>query len=50
MNFNNILIITHNVNASLLERLLLNETIDFENPDHLRCFSQAEIKKFTIKI
>lgn len=48
--FDNVLIITHNVNASLLEKILLNQTIDFSNPTHTRCFKNAEFKKFSIKI
>lgn len=47
--YNHVLIITHNVNASLLERLLLNYSIDFSNPSHIRCFNQAELKKISIK-
>lgn len=46
--FDNVLIVTHNVNASLLERILLKQSIDLSNPSHTRCFNQAELKKFTI--
>lgn len=47
-NFENILIITHNCNATLLETLLLNIDVDYDNDKHLRNFKNAEIKKFEL--
>ena len=47
--FKNIFIITHNCNASILENLLKNIEIDYSNPNHLRCFKNAEVKNITYK-
>jgi len=46
--YQNVLIITHNVNASFIADILNNIEIDFKNPNHLRNFNNAEIKCFTI--
>lgn len=47
-NYENILVITHNCNASFIEDILTNEKIDFSNPKFLRKFNNAEVKKFII--
>ena len=47
-NFNNVLIITHNVTASLMEAILNNINIDYSNEQILRTFKNAEIKIFNI--
>lgn len=44
----NVLIITHNVNASFIEDILLNISVDFTKGEHLRRFKNAEIKSFKI--
>jgi probable phosphoglycerate mutase len=44
--FNNVLIITHNCNATFLEDLLLKIDVNFNNDNHLRSFKNAEIKQF----
>lgn len=44
--FNDILVITHNCNATFLETILLKLKIDFKNDKHLRNFKNAEIKMF----
>lgn len=44
----NVLVITHNVNASLIEDILLNIEVDFENGEHLRRFENAEVKCFKV--
>jgi probable phosphoglycerate mutase len=46
--YDNILIITHNCNATLLENVLLDVEVDFNNDKQLRNFSNAEIKCFKI--
>ena len=46
--YKNVLIITHNCSATLLEDLIKEIKIDYNNPQHLRNFNNAEIKKFTI--
>ena len=46
--FENILIITHNVCASLIYTILSNQKVDFKNDEQVRCFNNAEIKKLTI--
>lgn len=46
--FNNVLIITHNCNATFLENLLLDVKVNFNNDNHLRNFKNAEIKKFNL--
>lgn len=45
-NYENILIITHNCNASFLEDLILNIDVDFTNENHLKRFKNAEVKSF----
>lgn len=45
----NILIVTHTINASILELLANNIEIDYDNPLHLRNFKNGEIKIFDIK-
>ena len=45
----NILIVTHTINASVLELLAKNIEIDYDNPLHLRNFKNGEIKSFIIK-
>lgn len=44
--FDNILIITHNCNATFLEVLLSEIDIDFNNSKHLRNFKNGEVKLF----
>lgn len=44
----NILIITHTINASLLELLINDIEVDYDNPIHLRNFKNAEMKTFKI--
>lgn len=46
--FNDVLIVTHNCNATFLEVLLSNQKIDFNNDKHLRNFKNAEIKRFVL--
>lgn len=46
--FENILVVTHNCNATLLEDLLLKIEVDFNNEKHVRNFKNAEIKKFEL--
>lgn len=45
----NILIVTHTINASILELLIKNIQIDYDNPIHLRNFKNGEIKSFEVK-
>ena len=45
----NILIVTHTINASILELLIKNIQIDYDNPLHLRNFKNGEIKSFEVK-
>jgi hypothetical protein len=42
----NILVITHNYNASFLQDVILNIDVDFNNDTHLRNFNNAQIKHF----
>ena len=44
----NILIVTHTINASLLELLINDIEVDYNNPIHLRNFKNAEMKTFKI--
>ena len=44
----NVLIITHNCNASVLEMIFQNKDIDFNNTKSFRTFKNAEIKVFEI--
>lgn len=46
--FENILIITHNVCASLIYTILSNQKVDLQNKKHIKCFNNAEIKKLSI--
>ena len=45
--YDNVLIITHDVTASILELIIQGKKLDFSNP-HFRNFGNAEIKHFTI--
>ena len=47
-NYDNVLIITHNVSASLMGEILNNIQVDFKNNDQLRKFGNAEIKCFEV--
>ena len=47
-NFDNILIITHNVNASMLDCLLNGIEVDINNRNHTHRFDNAEIKHYVI--
>lgn len=47
--FENILVITHNTPATLLEKAILNKKPNFNDPNSLRGFKNAEIKLFDIK-
>ena len=44
--YQNVLVITHNVCASMLSTLLQGIEIDYNNSNHVHCFANAEIKKF----
>lgn len=44
--YNNVLIITHNVCASMLATILQGVKIDYANSSHVHCFDNAEMKKF----
>lgn len=46
--FINVLIVTHKVNASLIENILNNIKIDFNNYQHFNTFENAEVKCFEI--
>lgn len=46
--YENVLIVTHNVNASLIADLFNNLQIDFKNDNHLRNFDNAEVKCFEL--
>ena len=48
-NFKNILIVTHNVNATFLEHILKNNIHNFDKNLSLRDFQNAEIKSFKLK-
>ena len=47
--FKSILIVTHNVGASILEKILNNNEIDFNNSQNFHSFYNAEIKEFEYK-
>ena len=47
-NYRNILIVTHNVCASLIADILNHIEVDFNNASHLRNFQNAEIKCFEV--
>ena len=42
-NSENILVVTHNVNASCIENFILNKKAEIEN---VKCFKNAEVKRF----
>lgn len=44
----NILVISHNNVCSILERILKNEVIDFNNNEQMNSFQNAEIRKIII--
>lgn len=46
--YDNVLIITHNVNASFIADIFNNIEVDFNNDKHLRNFNNAEIKCFNM--
>lgn len=46
--FENVLIVTHNVNASLMEQILKGVNVDLGCRAHLRCFNNADVKFFEI--
>ena len=46
--YKNLLVITHNVCASMLATFLQNVEIDYSNSNHVHCFDNAEIKKIEI--
>lgn len=45
-NYDNVLIVTHAITASLLEKIITKQDIDFTNEKDLRDFKNAEIKVF----
>jgi len=49
LKYENILIITHNVNTSFISNILGNIKADFNNDRYLRNFDNAEIRFFEIK-
>lgn len=46
--YKNVLIVTHSINASSLEQIISNNLEGYKNPELLRNFKNAEIKKFSI--
>lgn len=46
--YKNVLVITHNVCASMLATILQSIEIDYTNSNHVHCFDNAEIKKIEI--
>ena len=48
LKYNNILIITHNVNASLIECIIKNEKVDFEDRNQTINFHNAEVRCYEI--
>ena len=46
--YENILVVTHNYHASMMEGILLGESMDFTDYNKLIRFANAEVKKFTI--
>lgn len=44
----NVLVVTHNVTASILSLVLQGIEIDYNNPKHLRNFSNAEMRKIKL--
>lgn len=47
-NYENVLVITHNCNASFLENIIMKEKVDFTNDNYLRKFKNGEVKYFLI--
>ena len=47
-NYSNILIVSHACVATMLENILTNRQFDINNPETLRNFDNAQIKKFEI--
>ena len=47
-NFKNVLIVTHNLNASFMEAILTNKQVDFNNQTHTKNFNNAQIKSFNL--
>ena len=45
---NNILVVTHACNATMLENIFKNRKIDLNNRESLKNFDNAEIKKFVL--
>ena len=46
--FENVLIITHNCNASIMQLILENREIDFQKSQNFKAFKNAEVKSFDI--
>ena len=46
--FENVLVITHNCNASFIEDIITNKKINFNDDNFLRNFKNAEVKIFVI--
>ena len=46
--FENVLVVTHNVGASFIEDILQNRKVDFNDQTFLRNFKNAEVKKFLL--
>ncbi len=46
--YDNVLIITHDVTASILELIIQGKKLDFDHP-HFRNFNNAEIKHFVVQ-
>ena len=46
--YQNVLIVTHNVTASFINDILGGIKVDFENDSHLRNFKNAELKCFKV--
>lgn len=47
-NYSNVLIVTHNVNASLIDCILKHINVDFKNKEHTVNFKNAEVRTFNI--
>ena len=47
-NCKSVLVVTHNVNASLIENILTSTKVDFNNNKHLLNFNNSEIKCFDL--
>ncbi len=48
-NYENILVVTHNICASFIKGILNNEKVDICDERKRKCFNNAEIKRFTWK-